>query len=357
MKPSEGIVLPPLSLLYSLATQGRVKLYENGWLPVSRLPAPVISVGNLTTGGTGKTPLVEWVCRTIADHQAATNQDQKNVCVLTRGYGRSSSQSQVVVSNGARLLAGERESGDEPYLLAKNLIGKAAVISNSDRYEAGKWALRNLGSEVFILDDGFQHLRLARDLDIVVIDATNPWGGGQLLPAGRLREKRKGIRRADCVVITRSEQVENVNQLKTEIEQTFSSTIFVSRMVTTRFCDLSGNTIERLALSTHALAAFCGIGNPQSFFSHLQREKVEPVFTQAFADHHHYSQSDLDRLCEKARTRGATALITTAKDATKLNSLKLDLPCLVLEIKIAIDEEGRLAEVVNAVAQLLNNRG
>ena len=113
--------------------------------------------------------------------------------MLTRGYGRSNPQSQVVVSDGNKLLASEREAGDEPYLLARNLIGFAAVVSNPDRVAAGEWAIKNLGSEVFVLDDGFQHLHLSRNLDIVTIDATNPWGGGSLLPYGRLREPRSGF--------------------------------------------------------------------------------------------------------------------------------------------------------------------
>src|ERR1044071_9842941 len=170
MNPFASLILPPLSAIYSAVTRARVSAYRRGWLAIAKLPVPVISVGNLTVGGTGKTPLVEWVCNAIA------RETGKSVCVLTRGYGRIKSSSQVLVSDGKTLLAGERESGDEPYLLAQNLIGIAAVVCNSNRFAAGDWALKNLGSEVFVLDDGFQHLSLARDLDIITIDAMNPWG-------------------------------------------------------------------------------------------------------------------------------------------------------------------------------------
>lgn len=345
MKPFESLVLLPLGAIYTAITQTRVNAYQSGWLPTAKLPVPVISVGNLTTGGTGKTPLVEWVCRVIADEGSATAQ---RICVLTRGYGRVDAKSQVVVSDGAKLLASARDSGDEPYLLATNLLGKAAVISNPDRYAAGKWAMENLKSDLFLLDDGFQHLRLARTLDIVAIDATNPWGGGHLLPAGRLREKRSGLSRADCVIITRCDQAENVNAIKQEIEQFSGASVFTSRMVTRQIQDLHGHVIDRRALNSMPVAAFCGVGNPQSFFSHLHGENSAPVLTRSFPDHHHYTQTDIDSLCEAAKTHEAKALVTTAKDATKLAALKIDLPCFVLEIEISIDEANRLAEIIRA---------
>src|SRR5207244_13507260 len=155
----------------------------------------------------------------------------KRMCVLTRGYGRANPSTQVVVSDGAELLASEQEAGDEPFLLARNLLGIAAVVSNPNRAAAGEWAIENLRSEVFVLDDAFQHLRLARDLDIVTIDATNPWGGGHLLPYGRLREPRSGLARADCIVITRTDQANDVESLKREIENLIHNRrIFTSRM-------------------------------------------------------------------------------------------------------------------------------
>lgn len=341
MNPLASLILPPLSAIYSVATRARATAYRRRWFSVSRLEAPVISVGNLTTGGTGKTPLVEWVCRTVA------RETGKRVCVLTRGYGRANAQSQVVVSDGSKLLADEAQSGDEPYLLAENLVGSAAVIANPDRISAGLWAIKNLGSEAFVLDDGFQHLRLARDLDIVTVDATNPWGGGHLLPYGRLREPRAGLSRADCVVITRTDQVENLTATKDTIQRLAGAIpVFPSRMVTSGVRRLDGESVDRKSFMAQPVAAFCGVGNPASFFNHLRREGYTLSLTSAFADHYNYTQAEITRLVSDAKVGGATRLITTAKDAIKLASLELELPCHVLDIQISIDDDDRLIEMI-----------
>jgi tetraacyldisaccharide 4'-kinase len=345
---SASFILPPLSAIYSAVTRARLTAYRRGWFSVSKLAAPVISVGNLTTGGTGKTPLVDWVCRVVADKIGSTG---KRVCVLTRGYGRENPKSQVVVSNGTELLANEREAGDEPFLLAKNLIGIAAVIANPNRVAAGEWAIENLKSEVFVLDDGFQHLRLARDLDIVTIDATNPFGGGRLLPGGRLREPLSGLSRADCVVITRTEQVENRTTIKEVVERVAGTIpVFSSSMVSSGIRELASEGSDGESHS-RPLGAFCGVGNPESFFKHLRREGHSLAFTRAFADHHIYCQSDADTLVEQAKSSGARGLITTAKDAIKLTSLNLEIPCYVLEIQISVDDEDRLVQIIRDACQ------
>ncbi len=352
MKSSATLL--PLSAIYGALTRARLAAYGRGWFSVSKLAAPVISVGNLTTGGTGKTPLVEWVCRALAreisDSEGAGT--GVRVCVLTRGYGRENPKTQVVVSDGSQLLAGARTAGDEPALLAQNLLGVAAVIANPNRVAAGEWASENLHTKVFVLDDGFQHLRLARDLDIVTIDATNPWGGGHLLPYGRLREARAGLSRADCVVITRADQVADLASTATAIKKLVGATpIFSSRMVTSRVRRLDDDVADAGALRSQSFAAFCGVGNPESFFNHLRREGCTPVFTRAFADHHNYNQTELDTLVKEAKARGAAALVTTAKDAIKLATLELKLPGYVVEIQISIDDEDRLIELIRTTGK------
>jgi len=343
MNPLSSLILPPLSAVYRVVTRARISGYQRGWLSVSKLSAPVISVGNLTTGGTGKTPLVEWVCK------AVVRETSKRVCVLTRGYGRANPQSQVVVSDGTKLLAAEREAGDEPYLLAHNLLGIAAVVSNPDRFAAGEWAIKNLGSEVFVLDDGFQHLRLARDLDVVTIDATNPWGGGSLLPYGRLREPQAGLSRADCIVVTRTEQAEDTLSLTENVQRlTGTVPVFTSRMLASGIHRLNGEGVNNDGWPAQPVAAFCGVGNPESFFNQLRQEGYTPVLTRAFADHHNYSQADLSQLIKEAKNHGAKGLITTAKDALKIASLESELPCYVLEIKISIDDEPGLVKMIRA---------
>src|SRR5215216_1959737 len=322
----KSFVLPPLSILYDAVTRTRLSLYRRGTFQTTTLDRPVISIGNITTGGTGKTPLVEWVARTVATQG-------KKVCILTRGYGRKDPHLQVIVSDGYGVLASPAEAGDEPYLLATNLTGQAAVISSADRIAAGREAIKDFGTECFVLDDGFQHLRLARDLNIVTIDATNPWGGGSLLPYGRLREKPEGLSRADCIVITRCDQVGSVDALREEILRLAGKRpIFESWMRPVRVSVLK-NSSETLVPPAR-VAAFCAVGNPNSFFENVKQMGFEVGLQKAFPDHHVYSQDEIDSLIQDA---GAMSLITTAKDAVKLRTLSFSIPCYVLEIEIAIE--------------------
>jgi tetraacyldisaccharide 4'-kinase len=339
----KSIVLPPLSLLYGAVTRTRLSLYRRGTFHTTRLDRPVISVGNITTGGTGKTPLVEWVARTLAAKG-------KKVCILTRGYGRKDPHLQVIVSDGYEVLATPADAGDEPFLLATKLKGLAAVISSADRIAAGREAINDFGTECFVLDDGFQHLRLARDLNIVTIDATNPWGGGSLLPYGRLRETPEGLRRADCVVITRCDQVADLETLRSEVREfTGDRPIFQSQMRTSRVASLK-NATETMARPAR-VAAFCAIGNPSSFFKHLRGLGYEVVFERVFQDHHVYSQDEIDSLMESAAKAGANILLTTAKDAVKLRAMSFSLPCYVLEIEMSIENGDELTRMVREAAK------
>ena len=318
----KSLILPPLSTLYSAVTRTRLSLYERGTFRTTKLDRPVISVGNMTVGGTGKTPLVEYVSKIIAD-------TGKRVCILTRGYGREHPERQVIVSDGQAILATPAEAGDEPYLLANNLLGLAAVICSADRISAARDAIEVFGTEGFVLDDGFQHLRLARDLNIVTIDATNPWGGGQLLPYGRLREPLSGLRRADCVVLTRCDQADDLEPLRKQIRDLIGENPVFESTMKPRRAPLPGGPV----------AAFCAVGNPQSFFDQLRNSGYELVAEKAFRDHHTYTQKDIDTLTDTATRAGATQMITTAKDAVKLRALHFSLPYSVFEIEIVIQDE------------------
>jgi len=334
----KSIVLHPLSLLYGAVTRTRLSLYRRGTFQTTKLDRPVISVGNITTGGTGKTPLVEFVARAIASQG-------KKVCILTRGYGRRDPHLQVIVSDGYGVLATPSEAGDAPFLLATKLSGLAAVISSADRIAAGQEAIKDFGTDCFVLDDGFQHLRLARDLNIVTIDATNPWGGGSLLPYGRLREAPEGLSRADCVVLTRCDQVKSVEDLREEIVRlTGGRPVFQSQMRAVRVVSLKngGETIAPPA----RVAAFCAVGNPGSFFEGLRRMGYEMAVEKSFADHHVFTQDEIDSITQAAKETGAIGLITTAKDAVKLRALSFSIPCYVLEIEIAIDDAEVFARLI-----------
>ncbi|HWS53860.1 MAG TPA: tetraacyldisaccharide 4'-kinase [Pyrinomonadaceae bacterium] len=332
-----SLALTPLTALYGALVRARLALYRSGALAARGAGVPVVSVGNLTAGGTGKTPLVGWVARALAA-------EGRRVCVLTRGYGRANERKRVVVSDGARLLAEAREGGDEPRLLAEQLLGAASVVSDADRVAAARWAVEVLGSDAFVLDDGFQHLRLARELDVVTLDATDPWGGGRLLPSGRLREPREGLARAGCVVITRADLAADLEHLRAEAARLTGgrAPVLTSRLRTSAVRPLAPAPEpdgHEGCGDDDACAAFCAIGNPRAFFAHLRGDGLEPVHTRAFPDHHAYKQSDLDALSREAAGRGARRLLTTAKDAVKLRGLSFALPCHVVHVEPEIEDE------------------
>ena len=343
------LALAPLGMLYGAVARTRLQLYRSGFLKTERVGAPVISVGNITAGGTGKTPLVEWVARAVA-------LEGRRACVLTRGYGRADESRRVVVSDGQRVKADVGESGDEPRLLAEQLLGLAAVVCDRDRVAAARWAREALGSQVFILDDGFQHLKIARDLDIVTLDATSPWGGGHMLPRGRLREPREGLARADCIVITRSDMAVDLEGLRADTARLTGSRVpVIASRVRTRGLRLLGGAdeapgganseLESVAVRQPA-AAFCAVGNPRAFFEQLRREGFELRHTRAFKDHHDFQDSDLAAIVREAEQSGARLLLTTAKDAVKLRNRSFPIPCYVVEIGLEFEDETALLELV-----------
>jgi tetraacyldisaccharide 4'-kinase len=348
MNSAVTFALAPLGRLYGVAMKTRRALYRSGQLHVHELGAPVISVGNLTTGGTGKTPLVAWIARELA-------QSGQRVCILTRGYGRRSAGTRVVVSDGVEIISDAAQAGDEPLLLAETLKGLAAVISDADRVSAARWAVEHLNSGVFVLDDGFQHLRVDRNLNILTIDATNPWGNRKLLPAGILRESLSEMKRAECIVITRADDPNRTEELRREIAaQTHGSPIFSSRMRLSSMRavrdEIGQPLIDREEIRALRIAAFCGLGNPESFFSLLQRGGYELAHTQIFRDHHEYTQSDIDRIARESVARGAQGLLTTAKDEVKLRSLRFELPCYAADITIEIENAEQLKELITEAA-------
>jgi tetraacyldisaccharide 4'-kinase len=271
--------------------------------------------------------------------------------VLSRGYRRADERRRVIVSDGWHLLADAREGGDEPRLLAEQLLGMAAVVSDADRVAAARWSREVLGSNAFVLDDGFQHLRLARDLDVVAVDATDPWGGRRLLPRGRLREPLQGLARADCVIITRADLAPDPEALRSEVarlcgEQTAVLTARFRTRVLRPLNPESAPAGSEAGRAPQPVAAFCAVGNPRAFFAHLRADGHELAHTRAFPDHHAYAQSDLDRLTREAESRGARALLTTAKDAVKLRALSLKPPCYVVDIEPEIDDEDALLRLL-----------
>jgi tetraacyldisaccharide 4'-kinase len=303
-------LLWPLSAAYSLGARLRVRLYRAGIFRQRTLKGVVISVGNLTVGGTGKTPMVLW----LAERLLA---EGKSVAILTRGYRGflKGSQGEGTPTQTAPKPA---ISGDEPELLVRRIAsraspeGRSRVAVGANRVASGRAAERE-GFDWFLLDDGFQHLRLERDLDIVLVDATNPFGGGRVLPSGRLREPKSALRRADIIVITRST---HAPALEAAMRRYTTASVFFA---TIRLDAIAQPAISRQDMPvaewrTRRFFAFCGIGNPAAFFSDLREWGVTPVGTAKFPDHHRYSESDRARLQTDAQRAGADALLCTEKD-------------------------------------------
>lgn len=336
-------LLTPFGIAYGWIMDVRNRLYDRGVLSSHSLGARTVSIGNLTTGGTGKTPLVALTAAILAE-------SGENVCVLTRGYGRTTESDRVLVSDGQSVLADAATGGDEPVELARKLVEKAVVIADADRVGAAKWAKERFGITAFVLDDGFQHRRAERDLDIVCIDATDPYGSGRVLPAGQLRESRTGLARADIVVITRADLVESADALKADITSLCpAATIFRASTRISRVTALSESLpihqTDQQVPDSPSLA-FSGLGNPASFRHQLESANFQVAAFSRFADHHRYSQNDLDELCEQARAVSAGSLLTTAKDAVKLKGLQTAIPVFVIEIEVVLDDAEEFRRLV-----------
>lgn len=342
-------ILSPLGWLYGKAADARNALFERGALRSHSLGARTISIGNMTAGGTGKTPLVASVAEILAD-------EGEKVCILTRGYGRKDPGERVLVSDGERVLADATTGGDEPVELASKLIGKAIVLADADRVAAASWAKNKFGITTFVLDDGFQHRRAKRDLDIVCIDATNPFGGGKVLPAGLLREPAGNLRRADVVVVTRANLSGDIADLRQQIsELSPQARVFLCENSITglRPIDSSGAETHQPrrtyieAADTVASFAFCGLGNPDGFFLELRRQGFDIRGTRAFADHYFYQQSDVAEIERLARGHEAERLLTTAKDAVKLSNLNFEVSCFAVEAEPHLDRPEEFRRIIS----------
>ena len=348
----------PLSWIYGKIAGLRNALYDKGVFRSHSLGARTISIGNITAGGTGKTPLVAFVAKILSERG-------EKVCILTRGYGRANPNSRVLVSNGSEILADVREAGDEPLELAAKFPGKAVVIADPDRVAAARWAKDKFGTTAFVLDDAFQHRKVERDIDIVCVDATDPFGSRKMLPSGRLREPLHNLKRADAVVITRANLVENTDNLKSEISGfNHDCRVFIAENKIVRVVSLEEIHAKTLRAQSEERAsaeniggypfeskgkpafAFCGIGNPGSFFEQLRQENFDVVATKAFRDHRVFTQQDVTQIERKAKDDNAEVLLTTGKDAVKLKDLQFTMPCFVVEIEIVIENAEEFAAMI-----------
>jgi tetraacyldisaccharide 4'-kinase len=288
--------LAAASIPYGAGIRIRNRLFDAGWKRRHRVGAPVVSVGNLTLGGTGKTPCVEYLARFY-------RQRGRRVAILSRGYG------------------GVGGPNDEALVLEDNLPD-VPHLQGADRVALAGIAIEELEADLLILDDGFQHRRLARDLDVVLLDATDPFGRGRLFPCGLLREPASSLRRADAVLLTRSDQAnpKDVIQLTNDVRKLATNRPVVSTTHAPVAWIQHGHPDRPIdALRDRPVAGFCGIGNPEAFRRTLMDVGVVPVAIRTFPDHHAYTRTDVDDLRTWARGQPRdTPLVTTQKDLVKL---------------------------------------
>lgn len=284
-----------VSIVYAAAVIVRNFCYDIKIIKSSEAAIPVISVGNITTGGTGKTPLVIWLCNFITNKEI-------NCSILTRGY---KSQTGKI--------------SDEPAILSKS-CPNAKVVVNSNRYRGSLRAVAEFRAKVLIMDDGFQHRSLHRDLDIITIDATCPFGYGKMLPAGLLREPLRSIKRANAVVITHFDQssVNETEDIEKKILQ-IAPNITIAKAIHhhPNAVMRKGQKLSIEELKERTIFAFCGIGNPNAFLNRLDEYGLNVVGSKVFNDHHNYSSFDISEIYEQARILGADIIISTQKDWIK----------------------------------------
>ena len=324
-----------LSIPYGWGARLRNWGFDQGWKTSVAASIPVVSVGNLTVGGTGKTPCVEFIARFFRERE-------RRVCILSRGYGAAQGRN------------------DEALVLEDNLPD-VPQLQGADRVELARIAAEELESEVLVLDDGFQHRRLRRDLDIVLIDATCPWGHGYLLPRGLLREPVGGLRRAQVVMMTRCDLVsaERVEEIAAEIGRRAPRADLVQTTHRpSAWVNASRQCVPLTSLQDRPLAAFCGLGNPEAFRQTLAGLGMEVSAWRTFPDHHDYTRQDVDDLRSWARNLPAGAMVaSTQKDLVKIRLDKLadkELWALKIDLHVCVGQEAlerHLASVVSVRSQ------
>lgn len=305
--------------------------YTSGMRRRHRLPCPVISIGNLTLGGTGKTPLTAWTAQWY-------RRQGWRVAVLSRGYGGMAIDQPQVVSAGDGPVTDWRTAGDEVFLLARRLPG-IPVLAGRNRHASGLYACERFGVQVLVLDDGFQHHALHRDCDIVLIDASNPFGHGALLPRGMLREPLRALRRAQVIVLSRVETAGKAVSGLCEQIRRYAGQQPIYRMAVSPEGLYRHDTccsVDPSWLQQRRVVAFAGLGNPRAFVASLQQCRAHVAAFLAFPDHYPYTPADWQAICDVARREEAEALVTTEKDAVRLDAA-WPLPVSLYTLRVNVE--------------------
>lgn len=326
-KEPEGILFDILkfcSYFYGFGSSLKNFLYDKKILRPKKINALVISVGNMTTGGVGKTPLVSEIAKYFIAHD-------KKVAILSRGYGGKLSNKKInLISDGNRIFFDALQSGDEPFWLAQNTKG-AYVITSKNRYKAGKYAIDKFGAEVIILDDGFQHRKLYRDLDIVLMDSVKGFGNENLLPAGPLREGAEALKRIDkLVIVSKNFEHSKADKMAKIMSKRLKIGSFVCKIEPDYVYNIK--TGQRIMEGISAVA-MCAIGQPQQFYDFLKNFDIKKTVT--FEDHHQYVPTDFIDISDN--------IITTEKDAVKLERFDMN-NIYALRLKSVIDVDKLLGK-------------
>ena len=335
------------SAVYRLAVTLRMRLYENGILKRRRLPCKVISVGNITVGGTGKTPVTLYIAQLV-------KRMGLNVGVISRGYLGRAEKKGGIVSDGATVRMKPDEAGDEPYLMARKLRGVPVVVGK-DRVRMGKLALDMFGLDVLVLDDGFQHVRLKRDVDLLLLDAANPFGNGHLLPRGILREPLSQLRRADAFILTRSGGATTSADVLSDLQRIAAGRpVFRGTRVPDQLVGQRGHMTYPLDfLMDRKLLVFSGIAGNEGFREMLAGLGGDIVAFMSFPDHYCYSREDLRSIAASGESLGAEFLVTTEKDYVRIQeSEQKPSNLLILKMVISFGEDtGDLEEYIGRSLQ------
>jgi len=330
-------VLRPVAGAYGLIVWIRNVLYRGGLLKSHKAGVPVLSVGNITAGGTGKTPLVAWLARLMVIHRMRP-------VILSRGYGKKG------------------ELDDENSLLAR-LTGEIPIVAEPNRVRGARRAIQQRGADVLVLDDGFQHRRIARDLDIVLIDALRPFGGGHLLPRGLLREPLSQLRRADALLLTRTALVtpERRDELKERLRKLAPRACLACCCAAPsglRALGGAGAATQPVASAMEGRwGAFCGIGNPEGFDLTLRQLGCDVAFLHVFADHADYKRRQIEAITSRARDAGCRGVITTEKDAVKVERLlEAPPPCPIYALQIDLEITEGSCELTAAILAAIGKR-
>jgi tetraacyldisaccharide 4'-kinase len=333
-----------LSFFYGALVRMRVWFFTQGIFRSYPLPCKVISVGNITLGGTGKTPLAAFLAEFI-------HGKGRRAAILSRGYKGEFSGLYGVVTDGEKTFMSARQAGDEPYLLSMKLKGIPIIIGKKRRI-SGQFAVERFKSQVIILDDGFQHLPLKRDLNLLLLDARAPFGNGYLFPRGVLREPLRQVKRADAIILTKTDQCDNIIELKGNLEKWAEGRpIFAMHYKAVGIRIFNGKDVFPITFLRHKkIWAFTGIGNPESFRKTLTNLESQILGFVSFPDHYWFKPEDIQKLLKEGEEKGADALITTEKDSVRLEGLamgKIPLWMVCIKPDFIKDEQGKFEKFLS----------